>query len=88
MLGYEDELYYLDTKQIINRPVERSLSIWFDKALNDGHFNPIPGISYKRNIVYMKWPEELTLTLPIGRIKLSIWFDRARKRGYFRPGIN
>lgn len=40
MLDYEDELYYLDTKQITVRPIERSLSIWFDKALNDGHFKP------------------------------------------------
>ena len=40
MLNNEDELYHLDTKQIINRPVEHSLSVWFDQAKKKGHFKP------------------------------------------------
>ena len=80
MLDYEYELYYLDTKQIINRPVEHPLSNWFDQAKNKGHFKP-----KKNKVTYTQWDftpiyDDVT--------KLSFWFGVAKKEGCFKPDIN
>ena len=82
MLDYEDESYYLDTKQIIDKLIEHSLSNWFDKAKKAKKFRP--DAFYLKEVPYFR--QNTTITFSEKPI-LTHWFNVAKKLDYFKPDI-